>query len=696
VKLRGYRIELGEIESRLLAYPDVREAVVVARKDAAGDRRLVAYVAADDGVDAEALRAHVAERLPEYMVPSRFVRLDALPLTPNGKIDRKALPDAETDTARDFDAPIGATEAALAEIWAGLLGVERVGRNDDFFALGGHSLLAVQVVSRVWQEMDVEVEPGDLFLRPVLADFAAGLASAPAAALPPIEGAAPEERHALSFAQQRLWFLEQLGSAGAAYHIPVRLRLRGALDGEALGRALDRIVQRHEALRTTFVEVDGHPVQRIGGGGFPLLELDLRGCDETEVRRLVAEEAASPFDLARGPLIRGRLLRVADDDHVLLVTMHHIVSDGWSMGVLTRELGALYSAFTRGEPDPLPPLPLQYADYAAWQRRRVEGEVLARQADYWTRTLAGAPAVLEVPADHPRPAVQDFAGAFAALELDAELTAALKALGQRHETTLFMTLLAAWSVVLSRLSGQTDVVIGTPTANRGRPEIEGLIGFFVNTLAVRVDLSDSPSVAELLGRVRTGALEAQQHQDIPFEQVVDLVQPARSMAHSPLFQVMFAWQNVPGGSLELPGLTLAGIGDTARVTAKYDLLLSLGETGGRISGGVEYATSLFERDTVERYLGYLRAVLERMAADEDQPVAAIPLLADAERRRVLHEWNATDAAFPRDTLVHALFEARVGRAPAAVAVVRSGEELSYGELNARANRLAHRLRARGA
>ncbi len=699
VKIRGFRVELGEIETRLAEHADVREAAVLAREDGAGEKRLVAYYAAPEAIGADVLRAHLGETLPEHMIPAAFVRLDTLPLTQNGKLDRRAFPAPESAAfaTREYEAPSGEVEETLAAIWAEVLGVERVGRRDHFFALGGHSLLAVQLISRVRRALGVEVALGDLFARPTLAEFAAGLATAGRSELPPIVPVDANERTALSFAQQRLWFLEQLGAAGRVYHIPVGLRLRGGVHREALGRALDRIVQRHEALRTTFHTVDGEPAQYvIPESGFPLLDHDLDGHTDAaaELERIAREEAAAPFHLERGPLIRGRFVRMGEDDHVLLITMHHIVSDGWSMGVLTRELSALYGAFMRGEPDPLAPLPVQYADYAAWQRKWVDGEVLREQADYWKTTLGGAPELLELPTDRPRPGVQDYTGAFAALELDEELTAALKTLSQKHGTTLYMTLLAAWAALLGRLSGQQDVVVGTPTANRGRAEIEGLIGFFVNTLAVRVELADSPSVAELLGRVKERALGAQQHQDIPFEQVVELLQPVRSMAHTPLFQALFAWQNAPTGSLELPGVALEAIAGSEQVTAKFDISLSLHQAGERISGGVEYATALFDEATIERYLGYFRGLLRAMAADDARPVDRIPLMGGAERARVLREWNATDAEFPREA-VHTLFEAQCARTPGATAVVHGDRALTYEELNARANRLAHHLRARG-
>ncbi len=702
VKVRGFRIELGEIEARLAEHPGVRAPVVLARENAPGDRRLVAYYLADEPVAVEALKAHLAERLPEYMVPAAYVWMEAYPLTPNGKVDRKALPAPEGDAyaAREYEAAVGDTEQAVAAIWAEVLGAERVGRRDDFFELGGHSLLAVRVVSRVRQALGVEAVQGDLFERPVLADFARGLETAVRAETAAI---APADRTAAippSFAQQRLWFLEQLGNLGSTYHVPMRLRLHGTLDAGALLRALDRIVARHEALRTTFPAVDGEPVQRIAPveeSAFRLANHDLHAAAdaEDELRRLVRDEAGAPFDLEHGPLIRGRLVRMAADDHVLLVTMHHIVSDGWSMGVLHRELGALYAAFARGEPDPLPPLPVQYADYAVWHRRWVEGPVAEAQAEYWTRTLAGAPELLELPTDHPRPAKQDFAGASVKVELDEALTAALRTLSQRHGTTLYMTLLAGWATVLARLSGQDDLVVGTPSAGRGSSEIEGLIGVFINTLALRVDVSGAPTVAELLRRVRHRALEAQRHQDVPFEQVVERVRPARSLSHTPVFQVMLAWQEMPGGELELPGVAAIPLDGVEEGAAAFDLSLNLAPRGGRIAGEVTYATALFERATVERHVGYLRRVLEEMAADDAKPVDRLGLLSAAERRTVVEEWNATDAAFPAGACVHELFEAQVERTPGAEAVSFAGERLAYAELNARANRLAHHLRALG-
>ena len=530
VKIRGFRIELGEIEAQLAEYPGVREAVVVALEDVAGEKRLVGYYTADSSaeVSVEALRAHLLSLLPEYMVPAAYVPLESLPLTSNGKLDRKALPapDGGAYASRAYEAPADEIEKALASIWCELLNVERIGRNDDFFEIGGHSLLAMAVISRVCQSLQVDVDLSELFSHSALRDFAQVVKTSSRSVLPAIVPADRNERIPLSFAQERLWFLAQLDPiASRAYHLPFSLPMKGDLDVAALRRALDEIVARHESLRTTFTAVDGEPSQRIGpaDSGFHLIEDDLRGAADVagELKKLSAQQSGAPFDFEAGPLIRGRLVRLADDEHVLMVATHHIVSDGWSSGVFMRELRALYAAYRAGEQSPLAPLAVQYADYAVWQRRWIAGEVLQEQASYWQRTLADAPVLLELPTDRPRPAVRDPRGARVGVKLDAELTARLKAFSRRHGATLYMTLLAAWGALLSRLSGQEDVVIGTAVANRVRPEIEPLIGFFANTLPVRLNYGGSPTMGELLERVKAQSIAAQEHQDVPFEHIVE-------------------------------------------------------------------------------------------------------------------------------------------------------------------------------
>ncbi|HEX4726248.1 MAG TPA: amino acid adenylation domain-containing protein, partial [Jatrophihabitans sp.] len=498
----------------------------------------------------------------------------------------------------------------------------------------------------------------------------------------------------LSFAQQRLWFLTQLAGASEAYHMPQALELTGELDRAALGRALDALVARHEALRTRFGSDGGEGYCLIDPPevGFALRVEDLTDRPET-VPQVQQYEAGEPFDLSTGPLARGRLLVLARDKHVLLLTLHHIISDGWSMGLFTAELGALYATFHNGADDPLPPLRIQYADYAAWQRTELAEGRLAEQGEYWRRALAGAPALLELPTDRPRPPVPDHHAKEFRLRFDAELTAGLKALAEQHGCTLFMVVLAAWALVLSRLSGQADVVIGTPTANRRRSELERLIGFFVNTLPIRVDLSGRPSAAQLVERTRDAALAALDHQDLPFEQVVELVNPPRSLAHTPLLQVMFTWANSEEGELALPGLQVSPI-RTSYTAAKFDLTLSLTEVDGRISGGLDYATALFDRATAERHGRYLHQVLRQLVDDPDRPVAAVSLIDDTERQQLLAAAEPV-ASHPVEHTIDELVRQQTVRTPDAVAVVCDGQELSYRELDEQANRLAHLLIGRG-
>ncbi|MBR1254338.1 amino acid adenylation domain-containing protein [Bradyrhizobium sp. AUGA SZCCT0240] len=503
---------------------------------------------------------------------------------------------------------------------------------------------------------------------------------------------------ALSFAQQRLWLLTQLEGSSTNYHIRGALRLVGDLDVIAWRRSLDQLFARHESLRSIFRVVDGQPSVELlpAGQGVPLLVHDLRAdpAREQVLVRLSRDEANTSFDLSQGPLIRGRLIRTAESEYLFLLTQHHIVSDGWSIAVLVRELGALYRAFMAGEGDPLPALPIQYPDYAAWQRQWLAGERLQRQVDHWRQALAGAPALLELPTDRLRQPNKSIAGASLPIEIDAGLAHGIKRLSQSHRATVFMTVLAAWAAVLSRLSGQNDVVIGTPTANRNRREIEGLVGFFVNMLALRVDLSGEPDVAELLSRVRGAALAAQDHQDLPFEQLVEIIQPPRRLDHAPVFQVVFAWQNNESAAFELPGLR-AEITDTVLNKVKFDLELNLGEAGGRIIGALNYATALFDEATIKRHRDYLLAVLRAMVADSDQVVDRIDVTDASERELVLKSWNQTAAPFPSEHCIHELFAEQARKAPEATALVHEDIRLSYGELDARANQLARYLIGRG-
>ncbi|TFW29136.1 non-ribosomal peptide synthetase/type I polyketide synthase [Duganella callida] len=599
-----------------------------------------------------------------------------------------------------------ATERALAAIWENLLGIRPVGIDDHFFLLGGSSLIAVQLASRIRASFRVELPLRTLFDTPTIAaqaiEIERKLGVVPEQVLDAIPLRAPGSVVPASHPQQRLWFLDQLDrAASAAYHVPAALRLQGTLDRAALKATLDRIVARHESLRTTFAGVDGHAVQTIAPAdiGFALSERDLRQLSGEERERTLADisaaEVVRPFDLAAGPLIRGQLLRVADDEHVLLLTQHHIISDGWSIGLLVREVSALYAAYVQGNADPLPPLAIQYGDYAAWQQSRLQGDALQAQHAFWKQTLGGAPALLELPADRPRPPRQSYAGASVPLALGTDLSAALKALGQKHGTTLFMTLLTGWAAVLARLSGQSDVVIGTPVANRPRAELEGLIGFFVNTLALRVTLDGDVNVTQLLARVKAQTLAAYEHQELPFEQVVEAVQPERSTSHSPLFQVMLNIHNTPSHSeLDLPGLILSPI-EQAQDTAQCDLTLSLTDTGDDCIGSLRYASDLFDQTTAERIAGHFVTLLQAMAANDGASIAQLPMMTEAQRRQLLTDFNQPAQQVAQPALAHRLFEAQAAAWPQAVALEIGEQSVSYAELNRRANQLAHRLHGLG-
>ena len=710
VKIRGFRIELGEIESRLHALPDVREAAVVARATASGDLRLIAYVvsATGSGFDPKTLRAALARDLADYMLPSGFVRMDALPLSPNGKLDRNALPDlpADSTNTRTYEAPQGALEMALSQLWRDVLKCDAVDRHDHFFALGGHSLLAVQLVSRIRQTMHVDIVLNDLFNHPTLAEFSKVVAAAEGSGWQAITKVDRSEPLPLSHAQQRLWFLSQMEGADRAYHLFGGVTLHGEIDRVALSATFGRIVARHEILRTTFRQHNGRAVQVIAPAastsiGCPLRYRDLRGDSsaQAQLQHELERMANAPFDFEKGPLLRASLVQMAQYEYVLCIAMHHIVSDGWSLDVLMREISAIYADYVQADNDytvdPLPELPIQYADYTHWQLQALSDNHLERQASYWKQQLAGIPVQIELPTDRPRPQQQSHAGATYRIALDANLSARIKAFGQGHGCTLYMTLLASWAALLARLSGQDDVVIGSPVSGRQRSETEDLIGFFVNTLALRFKLNLEQSVGSLLDQTRQVVLDAQNNQDLPFEQIVDIVQPLRSLAHTPIFQVMFAWQHASADTFALPGIRVTQlVTDTSRA-AKFDLSMNLQEIDGRIVGELEYTTALYDVETIVRHVEHWTQLLSAMVESDQACSADLPLLSQEQRMQVLHEWNATHASFPQDLCIHQLFEQQVALTPNAIAVSDDAQSLSFCELNERANRLAHHLRDKG-
>ncbi|HET6976571.1 MAG TPA: amino acid adenylation domain-containing protein [Pyrinomonadaceae bacterium] len=702
VKIRGYRIEPGEIEAVLGQHAAVQQCkVLVIGTD---DKRLVAYVVCDEPQASNQLRAYLKERLPEYMIPAAFVALPQMPLTPSGKIDRKALPKPEqTDDLREqpLVLPRTPTEQQLATMWSELLGLQQVSIHDNFFELGGHSLLLTQLASRMRHTMNVDVPLRNLFEAPTLLALAERIDHArhnnAALNQPPITRAAREASSPLSFAQERLWFIDQLEPDSAAYNIPRAVQLAGTLQIAALDQSLFELVRRHEVLRTRFTSQDGRPVQQVEPVRLELPFVDLSSLSvieqQEQTARLVRDEARRPFDLRHAPLLRAQLLTLSDARHEFLFTMHHIISDGWSTSVLVQEIGALYQEYLAGAPSALPELPIQYADFAVWQRDHLQGDVLDAELRYWNRQLADAPKVLDLPTDRPRPRLESFRGGRQPLTLTESQLEGLRALSNHSNTTLFMTLLAVFQTLLYRYTGQTDILVGTPIANRTRLEIEPLIGFFVNTLVLRTKLTPEFSFSELLQHVRDVVLEAQAHQELPFERLVQELAPERSLSHAPLFQVMMVLDNTPVRRLELPQLELLAIGEDS-ATAKFDLTLMFNtkRESGELRGVIEYNTDLFDAGRIASLAEHFSILLSAVITDADRQLARLPLLSEAEQQRLLIEWNETDAAVRPESCVHELV---AQQPPDAVALEFEDATLTYAELNQRANQLAHYLRRFG-
>jgi amino acid adenylation domain-containing protein len=704
VKVRGVRVEIDEIENLLRTHQAVEDVAVTACEDAHGSNYLCAYVVLNEEIAPAVLRELLSGTLPDAMIPSAYVIMERLPRTISGKVDRKSLPaprQVAADRPRTLVPPRSAVEEILVNIWARILGLEQVGIQDNFFELGGHSLLATQVNSQVRHTLQVELSLGDLLQAPTIAGLAERIAliqrpGQQACVLPPLQALARGTCFPLSFAQQRLWFIDQFDPESAAYNVQGALRIRGNLDTSALERALQEIVQRHGALRTTFSTRENQPVQCIDSSmRIPLQQEDLSTfpADEqaAEIQKRAREEAQKPFQLARGPLLKVLLLRLSQDVHVLLLIMHHIVFDIWSLGVFHRELAHLYTAFSSNRPAALPDLPVQYTDFTLWQRTWLQGEILADLVTYWKRQLAGAPELLELPADRPRPAIQRFAGAHHSFVVPQPLVKALKALSRQAGCTFFTTLIAAFQTLLTRYTGQTDIVVGTPIANRMRSELEGLIGFFVNTLVVRTDLSGDPPFHELLARVREVTLGAYAHQDMPFEQLVEVLRPSRDLSHTPLFQVAFVLQNTPFPSLDMGDLQVDLL-ETHHGTSNFDLSLTMMEDSHGLRGTIEYNTDLFDAARMVRLAEHFQLLLQGIATDPYQRISTIPLLPTAELHRLS---SVQKRSYPAHSSVHRLFEAQVERTPDAVALVFEGEMLTYRELNRRANQLAHCLQRLG-
>ena len=713
VKIRGYRIELGEVAAALGALDGIEQATVITREDRPGDKRLVGYVTGT--ADPAELRAALAHRLPPYMVPAAVVVLDALPLTVNGKLDIRALPTPEyRDTGGDYRAPGGLTEEILAGIYAHVLGVERVGVDDSFFELGGDSLSAMRVVAAVNKTLDARLAVRTLFDAPTVAQLAACVGVA-AGVLEPLVAVGRPDVVPLSYAQNRLWFLDQFQGPTPIYNMPVALRLLGALDTDALGAALHDVVSRHESLRTVFCAVDGIPAQVIvpeSDADFGWRIVDAGGWPTRRLETAVNELAQRSFDLTTEIPLHAALFRVSDDEHVLAVVAHHIAADGWSVGPLVRDLGVAYASRCADQAPQWTEMPLQYVDYTLWQRSQL-GELddvaspIAAQLEFWQGALAGMPERLELPTDRPYPLVADYRGAQVGVELPAELHRRVLDVARAHNATSFMVVQAALSVLLSGLTGSSDVAVGFPIAGRGDPALDELVGFFVNTLVLRVDLAGDPSVADLLAQVRDRSLAAYQHQDVPFEVLVERLNPSRSLTHHPLVQVLMAWQNFDNSSDPTAGLTLDDL--TVRrmpidaTTARMDLTFSLaerwtdgGQPGG-IGGTVEFRTDVFDERSIDTLVGRLQRVLTAMTADPTARISSMNLLDAAERHRLAGWGNRAVLTQPEPAAVSIpeALAAQVARTPDAVAVRYGGAAMTYREFDETSNRLAHLLKRQG-
>jgi amino acid adenylation domain-containing protein len=705
VKLRGFRIELAEIEAAIVKHPSVKECVVVPRQEN-NDKRLMAYFVANGAAPTIAeLRDYLSTQLPDYSVPSGFVEMEALPLSANGKVNRLALPDPDNhrpNLSSQYTEARTTTEKQLAKIWSAVLRVDRVGVHDNFFELGGHSLLAAQIIARVRHDLKADVSLRLLFESPTVALMAVAIKQAGLPGLSFSGSIEPSQRNGkapLSFTQQQFWLLDQAEPNNSSYNIRTAIEISGALDEPRLQQALQAIVDRHENLRTNIIANEGHPLQVIS----PKVTVTVASADlsplamaerERETKRALDAEAEEQFDLANGPLFRFKLLKLASDRHVLLLTIHHIICDAWSVGLLLRELAAFYQDARVNECVSLPRLKIQYADFAMWQRERLQGPTLEKQLDYWKDQLAGAPPMLELPTDYPRPEKLSANGAQVSIALTADATRAIKEFSRNENVTLFMTLLAAFQTLLSRYSGQADIVVGSPIAGRSMLETENLIGAFVNTIVLRGNLADNPSFREFLGRVRESTLGAFAHQDLPFEKLIEAINPERATNRTPLFQVMFALQNTPAADVAMAGLKLKPL-KLDRVKSKFDLTLEVEEEAEGLRLCFEYNTDLFAAPTIERMLGHLENLLKAVVSDSSQRVAELPFLSDSERHKLVFEWNNTRADFPEGACIHHLFEAQVARTPDAIAAEFNGQTITYAQLNRRANQLAHRLQRLG-
>jgi amino acid adenylation domain-containing protein len=706
VKIRGFRVELGEVETALLRLEGVREAVTQMRRSPDGENRLVAYLGIEEAAQptVSELRRQLQESLPDYMLPSAFVMLPRLPLNSNGKADRAALPSlTQPETGHTSVGHSTPTEEILVSIWSSVLGIDNLGVEDDWFEVGGHSLSAMQVISRLRSAFRIELPLRHVFEERTVARLAKRIEAQRQAEIsilpPPIRPRRDCDQLPLSYSQRRLWLLDQLHPDSSFYNVPIVLRLTGPLNVDALERSLIGIMQRHEVFRTIYQKVEEEPVQvilpmeefslpRASIAGLPTAECEMK------LTALVREEAARPIDLARGPVARFTLIDLGDREHVLIATMHHIMCDAWSLTIFVRELGTYYRAYSSNESVEISPLPIQYADYALWQQEWLQGEVLEAHFRHWEKQLGKAPESFTLPTDYTRPEIQNYRGADHAFTISPEIRARLHAFSKAEGVTLFMTLLSGFQTLLHRYTDKDDILVGVPIANRNQIETEALIGFFVNMLPLRLNFSGRPTVAELIDQARSVTLDAYSHRELPFDKLAERLKPERVLNQNPLFQISFALQNTPAPILEMCGLQIELL-EVDSNSAKFDLTLAMTETAEGLIAAFEYSTDLFALSTIQRMGGHLCALLEGLSQDRKRRVSDLPILTAPERTQLLTTWNDTLREYSREGCAHQVFEAQVKQAPDAVAVVSGNQICTYGELNMRANRLAHYLREMG-
>ena len=697
VKIRGYRIELEEIEAVLLQSDLVKQAVVIAKEDADGDKKLVGYVVGKDALEKEKITSYLNSKLPDYMVPTFIVELDKIPLTSNGKVDKRALPDPEINASSQQSVnPGNELEEKLTKVWLDVLKIDSIGINDDFFEMGGHSLLAIRLMSVLRKELGLEINIGDIFEYPTISTLAGFLNSqATDNSIPAIKAAPRPENIPLSFSQERLWFIDQM-EGSVQYHIPALFRLKGNLNVDALSESLQTIVNRHEALRTVFRKKDSNAYQYVQEKDLWKLEVidDVIGKDISELRNQVQQLIRKPFDLSIDHMLRATLIKLNEEEHLLLVTMHHIASDGWSMPVIVKEIASLYNSYDKGLPVGMPSLEIQYADYAIWQRNYLQGEVLDKKINYWKNKLTGV-AALELPTDHQRPSVHTTRGEVKGFNISKELTDKLNALSQEEGVTLFMVLLASFKILLQRYSGQEDICVGIPIANRAQQEVNDLVGFFVNTLALRSNVNADVSFKKFLQKVKETTMEAYEHQDVPFEKVVEAVVKERDLSRSPLFQVMFVLQNTPDvPQLKLGNLTLSAE-SYQHTTTKFDLSFSINESANGLRVSVNYSTDLYLGKTIERMFAHFEQLLNSIVKAPQNEISQLRVLTEAEEKKLLIDFNNNSADYPKNKSIVDLFEEQVNRSPGDIAVIHKENALTYQELNKRANQLAKFLSAKG-